>query len=136
MDQESVRTAIESMDGVAVDEAMDALFFFYDPDGTNPANRMYPFATIVTTDAHDQASDLERPGVYRLNIGVGRDTFRSLFPEDAEQDYTAFDTLLPHPMYAAQSWICVLNPSHETFDRLRPMLAEAHERARRKYKTT
>ena len=40
-----------------------------------------PFATIVTKDytGFDTASDLNRPGVFRLNVGVGRDTFRALF---------------------------------------------------------
>jgi hypothetical protein len=28
----------------------------------------------MTDDANDQASDLYRPGVFRLNIGVGRKT--------------------------------------------------------------
>src|SRR5919201_1444819 len=46
-------------------------FFFYDPDGKPSARRM-PFATIVTKDydGFDTASNLNRPGVFRLNIGV------------------------------------------------------------------
>ena len=36
---------------------------------------------------------------------------------------------MPHPVYAAQSWVCVLNPSDATFESLRPLLAEAHQRA-------
>lgn len=102
MDQESLRRAIAGMEGVAVDEAMDAFFFFYDPEGINPANQTYPFATLVTTAAHDQASDLDRPGVYRLNVGVSRGTYRSLFPADAEHDFTTLDRLMPHPVSAAR----------------------------------
>jgi Family of unknown function (DUF6194) len=84
-----------------------------------------PFATIVTKDYgdFDCASGLNREGVFRLNIGVSRDTFRSFFPSpsvpeqaDSSYDYAAVDTLLPHPVYAPQSWVCVLNASAETFE--------------------
>jgi hypothetical protein len=87
----------------------------------------------------DRASNLDRPGVFRLNVGVGRETYRSLFgprsggdaagPADAGHDFAALDRLLPHPVYAPQSWVCVLNPSAETFERVRPLLAEAYEQA-------
>ena len=30
-------------------------------------------------------------------------------------------------MYAPQSWVCVLNPSTETFESLKPLLAEAYD---------
>src|SRR5262245_48958648 len=77
-----------------------------------------PFATIVTKDYadFDNASNLNRPGVFRLNIGISKKTFRSLFGEQSanvERDYTALDHLLPHPTYAAQSWVCVLSPTTE-----------------------
>ncbi|HEX5502790.1 MAG TPA: DUF6194 family protein, partial [Thermomicrobiales bacterium] len=39
------------------------------------------------------------------------------------------DRLLPHPVYAPQSWVCVLNPSDETFQTVRPLLAEAYDQA-------
>jgi hypothetical protein len=83
----------------------------------------------------DRASNLDRPGVFRLNIGLGRETFGSLFGAQlaavvgAERDFSALDQLLPHPVYASQSWVCVLNPGVETFQTLRPLLAEAYERA-------
>src|SRR5438552_9239515 len=57
-------------------------FFFYDPPGGQlPPNRRFPFATIVTKDYgdFDCASQLNRPGVFRLNIGVSKETYRSLF---------------------------------------------------------
>ena len=47
----------------------------------------------------------------------------------APPDYTALDTLLPHPTYAAQLWISILNPSAATFrDVVAPLIAEAHDR--------
>src|SRR5262249_16777082 len=84
-----------------VGEAMHARFFSLDPS-------QWPnFATIVTTDEHDMGnpSDLARPGVFRLNIGVGKATFGRLIDSTAEPDYAALDTILPHPVYAKQRWI-------------------------------
>jgi Family of unknown function (DUF6194) len=120
-----------TFDGVDVVTAMEATFFSLDPIRHFPS-----IATIVTTDDHDQASDLSRPGVYRLNIGLGRTTFLRLFPNPkAEHDFTALDRLMPHPVYGAQNWVCVLNPSERTFEEVvMPLLDEAYglERARAK----
>ena len=105
-------------------EAMHAWFFSLDPDKHWPN-----FATLVTTDEHDDASDLDRPGAFRLNIGVDRRTFERIAAADPAPDYTAFDRLLPHPVYAQQLWISILNPSDETFaDTVIPLLELAHDR--------
>lgn len=104
-------------------------FFFYGAD------RMLPFATIATSDSdYERVSNHIRPGVFRLNIGVSRQTFRSLFGADhadvSRYDYAALDRIMPHPDYAAQNWLCVLNPTEATFDQVRTFLAEAYELAR------
>jgi hypothetical protein len=95
-----------------------------------PGKKM-PFATIVTRDYgdFDNASNLNRPDVYRLNIGVSKETFQRLVDDDkASHDFAALDTLMPHPIYGQQHWLCVLNPRPETFERLKPLLAEAYAR--------
>jgi Family of unknown function (DUF6194) len=90
------------------------------------------FATLVTSDEYDSASDLNRPGVYRLNIGVSKATFEKVVGSDPNPDYTALDQLMPHPVYAMQHWVSILNPSEATFDKLvKPLLEEAHERVAR-----
>ncbi len=106
-------------------------FFIYDPDRNLPDRQQLPFATIVTKDYcdFDDASHLDREGVFRLNVGIGRGTFRSLFAEDEPYDFTALDRLMPHPVYGRQSWVCVLNPNAETFERVKPLLREAYELA-------
>jgi hypothetical protein len=105
-------------------EAMDAWFFSLDDEKHWPN-----YATIVTTDEHDDASHLSRPDVFRLNLGVDRQTFERIAAADAEPDYTALDRLLPHPVYGKQLWISILNPSEETFrDVIVPLLALAHDR--------
>jgi hypothetical protein len=107
-------------------EALGAAFFSLD------AEKHWPnLATIVTTDEHDDGSpsNLSRPAVFRLNIGVGRATFQRLVGSMSHPDYAAFDTLLPHPVYAKQLWISILNPSDATFrDVVLPLLTEAHDR--------
>ena len=72
------------------------------------------------------------PGVNiaRPDDGPGAgDTFRRLFEAPDEFDYAALDRLMPHPVYASQSWVCVLNPSVETFESIKPLLAEAYSSA-------
>ena len=85
------------------------------------------FATLATTDDFDDASDLECDGVFRLNIGVTGRTFDRRVDPSVEPDYTALDRLLPHPVYAAQHWLSILNPSATSFETIvKPLLDEAH----------
>jgi hypothetical protein len=103
-------------------------FFFYGTDRRYPM----PCATIVTHDypGHDTASDLNRPGIFRLNIGLSRENFAALFGENAESyDFRATDLLMPHPVYAGQSWVCILNPSDATFTGIHPLLQDAYSHA-------
>jgi hypothetical protein len=107
-------------------EIPGAAFFSLD------AEKQWPnFATIVTTDEHDDGapSNLARPGVFRLNVGVGRATFERILGAAGEPEYAAFDRLLPHPVYAKQLWISILNPTDATFrDVVLPLLTEARDR--------
>lgn len=114
-------------------------FIYYAPQHTYDPTRQLPFATIVTKDygEFDNTSQLHRPGVFRLNISVGRDTFRAIIghapsedsAKSADYDFAALDRLMPHPIYGQQSWVCVLNPSLETFETVKPLLAEAYSTA-------
>ncbi len=99
-------------------------FFSLDPEKHWPN-----YATLVTTDDFDDASNVSRPGVFRLNMGVSRATFESLVGTKLEPDYQALDQLMPHPVYAKQLWVSILNPSDATFeDVVKPLLLEAHDR--------
>lgn len=120
---------VDTFPGVETAENLGYKFFFYG------AERMLPFATIATTgNEYERISNLDRPGVFRLNIGVSKQTFQSLFGVDrvdvSRYDYTALDRVMPHPDYAAQNYICVLNPTEATFERVRTFLAEAYDLAR------
>src|SRR3981189_1702181 len=69
-------------------ESLGATFFSLDPEKHWPN-----FATIVTTDEHDEGapSRLSRPGAFRLNLGLGRETFERLVGSMAEPDHAGFD---------------------------------------------
>ncbi len=119
-------------------------FFYYNPDRPEP-DEIY-FASLKSQDDdYDNVSQLNRPGIFRLNIGIGRATYRILFGAqpprtgpsgviDTSRDYTVLDQLLPHPVYARQYWVSILSPSAATFETvIEPLLAEAYHRAVVKY---
>jgi hypothetical protein len=124
----------ETFGNIRVETADKSLFFFYG------AERNFPMVTLVTKDSYDQFSKLDRPSVFRLNIGISRETYRSLFgspprlvdaPEAAAgpYDFAALDQIMPHPVYGQMFWICVLNPSGATFEKVKPLLEEAYDLA-------
>jgi Family of unknown function (DUF6194) len=117
---------IEMLAGGHFQIADDNTFFFHDGDDK------FPFATIVTKDSEfDNASKLDRPGAFRLNIGVGKESFRALFGETpAAIDPAALDTLMPHPVYGKMYWVSVISPGATTFEKVKPLLAEALALAR------
>jgi len=121
---------IDTFPVVETAENFGYTFFFYG------AGRKLPFATLATADNdYDRVSNLDRPGVFRLNIGVGKQTFQTLFGTDkidGGYDFTALDKIMPHPVYAAQCFLCVLNPSDSTFETVRTLLAEAYDLAVRR----
>jgi hypothetical protein len=104
------------------------------------AERKMPFATIVTKDDYDKVSNLNRPGVFRLNVGVSRATFVLLLgPPPAapgaggviagDYDFAALDRIMPNPVYGNLFWVCVLNPGPMTWETMKTLLAKAYERA-------
>jgi hypothetical protein len=132
-----VDVVIGSEENGAPEIAWGDTFFIYDPERNLEDARRFPFATIVTKDYgdFDNASKLDRPGVFRLNIGVSKETYARLFGAKGDHDFAALDRLMPHPVYGRNHWVCVLNPSNTTFLEITPLLQEAYEiavgRARR-----
>src|SRR5215207_5123551 len=123
IEPEAVVTYIdETFPGVNHVEANGDHFFIYDPERNLPPNRQIPFATVIHSDLYDQVSQLDREGVYRLNLGVSRQTYESLFgsADASSYDLSALDVLMPHPEYGHMHYVCVLNPSDRTWERLKP----------------
>ncbi|HEX6778047.1 MAG TPA: DUF6194 family protein [Ktedonobacterales bacterium] len=141
----------ERFEGVDVVADSGNSFFFYNPDKDIPPDHRFPFVTLVTSDLYDQFSNLNRQSVFRLNIGIGKQAFRSFFGDPArsygrdsmevsgenvsDYDFTALDQVMPHPVYGRMYWVCVLNPGYETFEtKVRQLLAGAYDLAVSRYK--
>ena len=113
-------------------------FFYYAPDGLVPRNRQ-PYATVVTKDYPDDAkSRLDEADWWRLNIHVGPAVFAELlgYPPGEiggeDVDYSITDTFLPHPLYGAYGWVCIVNPGSVTTPRALEGLRVAHQDDRRR----
>jgi hypothetical protein len=109
-------------------------FLYYAPDGQIPAN-VQPFATIVTKDyPGDTHSALDGEHRWRVNIHVGHARFEQLTEHAAHSetgyDYAAPDAVVPHPLYARQGWIAVVNPAERTTDTVRGLLVDAYLQAK------
>lgn len=144
IDEPTVAAFIEGFPGLDTMRGPHTRYYFYDPARDIPHDRRQPFATVVSADEHDTASDLSRPGVFRLNVGVSRATYRALFgpeppwnldggPVATGHDFSVLDTFLPHPVYAPLSWICILNPSARNWPQAQEHLREAHGLAKARH---
>ena len=113
-------------DVLTADEASGAPEIAWGDTFATYGDAKQPFATIVVKDYgdFDDASKLDREGVFRLNVHVGRERLQELVPE-GDVDPTAFDVVMPHPVYAAQGWAAIVNPGEQA----RELIAFAHARA-------
>jgi len=131
--------------GVVTSEGSGDWYLFYDPDGVTVPEKRFPFITLVTGDRYDAASNLDRDvRAYRVNLGIGRTAYEELFGKAPRQaagreiietgsDYTATDTVMPHPFYAPLHWVCVVNPGPRTIDQLAALVERAYAEAGRHY---
>lgn len=123
MNQAEVETFVTELANVQQSENFGYIFYFVGDD------HRLPFVTIANSDnEYDSVSNLNREGVFRINIGVSRETFKQLIGEFSPEsvDYTALNAFLPHPDYAAQNFICILNPSSANVAATKKLIEEAH----------
>ena len=116
---------------------------FYNPE--KKLKRGIYVLTIKERDGeNDSVSELNRDGVFRVNIGVRKSTFSKIFGDipnrpskgnvvDMKYNFTSLDCILPHPVYAWMGWISSLNPSIKTFEDLKPFIQESYDYAKEKY---
>ena len=119
----SVRVQVASSGDGSPEIAWGDTFFMHLDD-----EHQFPLATIVTKDYgdYDNLSKLNRPDVWRLNIGIDKETFERLFPREQGYDFAALDVLMPHPVYSPNYFVCILNPSDASFAEIKPLLDEAY----------
>ena len=130
---------LATFDGLDVRPSWGERAYFYNP-GNRFARGAY-FLTLKEKDgANDRASALDRPEIWRLNFGLPRKEFIRLFGHtparpgkggviEGPWDFTACDRLTPHPVYGWMSWVAILNPTEPTFETLKPLITQAHQKA-------
>jgi Family of unknown function (DUF6194) len=117
--------------------------FFYNLNGKLP--RGVYFVTIKDGDGpNDKASNLNRDGVYRVNIGVGKEVYEALFglkparPKkggviEANIDFTQLNEFTPHPIYAWLYWVAILSPDETTKEQVIEYIDTAYNLAQEKF---
>jgi hypothetical protein len=123
MTQAEIEAFIAGLENVQQTENFGYLFFFVGDD------HRLPFVTIANSDQDfDNVSNLNRAGVFRVNIGISKETFKNLIVESGSEpvDYSVLNVFLPHPDYAPQNFICILNPSGENVETTKKLIVEAH----------
>lgn len=144
MQMDEVVAFLETMPGILVLQPQEGdgspelawgdSFFYYSPSGEVPM-REQPFATIVTkTYPGEEASRLDRPGAFRVNVKATKDDFVRFTghqprdtPSPAEHPD---DTVVAHPTYGTVGWLAVVNPGPVAEDALRELLRKAYDKAR------
>lgn len=117
-----VETTIASVDNGAPEETWGDVFF-------SAGGPRFPFITLVKRDQPgDNTSKLDREGVFRLNINIGRQALADRFSDQPDPDPAALDRFFPHPVYAGHGFISVLNPD-ETAGEVLDLVHLAHARA-------
>jgi hypothetical protein len=126
--------------GTILVEAWGEQSLFYNP-GRRLKHGVY-VATIKQKDgAHDRASNLDRAGVFRLNVGTSKPMFLERFGPppprpgkghviDGPWDFTQLDRIMPHPVYGWMSWVAVLSPSRQRLEEMTPLIDAAYDKAR------
>ena len=138
-----INIVTDSFDGVVPKASWGETSLFYNPGNALP-NGVY-FCTIKEKNGdNDKSSHLDRDGVFRLSIGIGKSAYFSLLGKpparpskggivDTGHDFTACDELMPHPIYGWMSWVQILNPSESSFEEIMPLIAAAHQEAVAKF---
>ncbi|RRD38431.1 hypothetical protein EII29_10340 [Leptotrichia sp. OH3620_COT-345] len=138
-----LKYCLENLKGTVLINSWGERGVFYNPN--NKLKRGIYILTIKEKDGeNDKSSDLNRENIYRVNLGIRKNTFKKMFgsiPKRPDKggivnmnyDFSIIDRIVPHPVYAWMSWICILNPSEKTFEKLKPLIYEAYEYVKEKY---
>ena len=140
---EILKYCLKNLNGTVLSETWGEKAVFYNP-GTILKKGVYVLTIKEKDGENDKASGLNRKDIFRINLGIRKDTFKKLFGELPERpaagkavnmnyNFKKTDEILPHPVYAWMGWICILNPSKKTSDTLVPFIHEAYDYAKEKF---
>ena len=134
---------VSNFPGLNVIDTWGEKSLFYNPDKL--LKRGIYFCTIKAKDgANDQASNLDRDDVFRINFGLSKTTFLSMFTElpkrtikggfiEGPYNFKTLDTLTPHPVYGWMAWVSILNPSISSWNKIEALLSESYQLCIKKY---
>ena len=137
--EEIIERVVGKFDGVIPKYSWGEMSLFYNPGKVLP-NGVY-FCTIKEKDGdNDKSSNLNRNGVFRLSIGISKNLYEKEFGEkpkrprkggiiDTGHNFAEENILMPHPIYGWMSWVQVLSPQKVTFEKIIPLIADAHSNA-------
>lgn len=140
---EVVDELLAAFPGVVARPSWGETALFHNPGGLLP-NGVY-FLTVKEHDGeNDRASHLHRDGVFRVAFGLPHARYEERFgprpPRPVKggvvvtgHDFTRLGELMPHPVYAWMGWVQILSPSRPDLDALRPLVAESHVSAARRF---
>ncbi|EGR4133504.1 hypothetical protein DDM87_17775 [Vibrio cholerae] len=134
-----IKHIAENFHGVVPKSSWGETSLFYNPGKALP-NGVY-FCTIKEKNGeNDKSSELDRAGIFRVSIGINKSSYEKLFglkpPRPAKggiintgHDFTALNTLMPHPIYGWMNWVQILNPNEAAFTEILPLIEEAYASA-------
>ena len=141
---EILQYCLNNLEGTVLVNSWGEKGIFYNPNNT--LKRGVYILTVKEKDGeNDKSSNLDRENIYRVNMGLRKNTFVNMFGDipkrpakggvvEMEYDFTSGNKLMPHPVYAWMGWVCILNPTEQKFEELKPLIQEAYEYAKEKFK--
>ncbi len=133
--EEIFNFCLDTHEGLVLDKNWGERGVFFNPGNVLPKG-IYVLTVKEKDGPNDKASNVDRDGVYRLNLGLEKESFIQLFGQppkrpaagsivDTGHDFEELDQITPHPVYGWMSWVAILNPSTESFEKLKPLISEA-----------
>lgn len=106
---------LSSLNGTVLVESWGEKGIFYNP-GLVLKRGVYILTVKEKDGDNDKASNLDRTGIYRVNLGLRKSTFQKMYGKiparpaaggvvDMDCDFTALDIIIPHPIYAWMGWV-------------------------------
>lgn len=138
-----IKLCLERYEGTMLARAWGENSIFYNSGGLLKSG-VYVMTIKEKDGDNDKSSLLNRDGIYRLNTGISKKSYTEKFGTipsrplaggivDVDYDFAKQNIIMPHPVYAWMSWVCVLNPTKDTLDEFFKYIDESYELAKKKF---